>query len=161
MAPKEDGMDRAHMERNAAQRARLQALVERLSDDDLVRALAGDWTVAALLAHLAFWDRFVLARWTQAALEGRRVPPLIGDVQLDLINAAALEGWRALPPRAAAQQALSAAEAIERLVAGLADEAVREIQADGRLPLLDRTLHWRGHLDEIEAALDRGTGGTL
>lgn len=154
-------MDRAYTERNAAQRAQLQALVERLSDDDLAHTLTGGWTVAALLAHLAFWDRFVLARWTQAALEGCRVPPLIGDVQMDLINAAALESWRALPPGAAALQALDAAEAIERLVSGLADEAVAEIQADGRLPLLDRTLHWRGHLDEIEAALDRGTGNTL
>jgi uncharacterized damage-inducible protein DinB len=57
-------MDRAYITRNAAQRERLHTLVERLSDEDLARALTGGWTVAVLLAHLAFCDRFVLVRWS-------------------------------------------------------------------------------------------------
>jgi hypothetical protein len=85
--------------------------------------------------------------------EGQRVPPGIADGLADLINSAALEEWRALPPRVAARQALTASEAIEQLIAGLSDDAAAEIMASGRLGLLDRTLHWRGHLDEIERAL--------
>jgi hypothetical protein len=148
-------MDRSYLERNANERERLRALVEQLSDEELARPVGSEWTVAVLLAHLAFWDRFVLARWRRAAQEGHQIPPSIGDVLLDLINDAALEEWRALPRRAAARQALEAAEAAERLIAGLADEVAAAVLASGRMPLLDRTLHWSGHLDEIEGALGR------
>jgi sulfur carrier protein ThiS len=41
-------------------RERLRALVNRMTDKDLERRIDGDWTVAALLAHLAFWDYRVL-----------------------------------------------------------------------------------------------------
>jgi uncharacterized damage-inducible protein DinB len=54
------------VEDNAASRRRLEALVTRLSDDDLSRTTSYGWTVAALLAHLAFWDQRVLVllrRW--------------------------------------------------------------------------------------------------
>ena len=50
-------MDRGYIERNEASRARLRALLDRLSDEDLGRKV-GDWTVAMSLAHLAFWDHF-------------------------------------------------------------------------------------------------------
>ncbi len=148
-------MDRSYLERNATEGARLRALVERLSDDDLARSVDGEWTVAALLAHLAFWDRFVVSRWQRAAQDGQRVPPAIEHVPLDLINDAALNQWRALPPRTAANQALAAAEAAEQLIARLADTVADEIVAGGRMPLLDRTVHWRGHLDEIERVYGR------
>lgn len=56
-------MDRSHADRNDAARTRLRDLVARLGDDGLARPLADGWTVGAMLAHLAFWDRIVLARW--------------------------------------------------------------------------------------------------
>jgi hypothetical protein len=38
-------------------RQRLQVLVARLDDAELAYPLGDEWTVAAVLAHLAFWDR--------------------------------------------------------------------------------------------------------
>jgi hypothetical protein len=44
--------------RNDAERARLAALIARLTDEDLIRPLpSGEWTVADTLGHLAFYDR--------------------------------------------------------------------------------------------------------
>jgi hypothetical protein len=148
-------MEHTYRQRNAAGRQRLRALVDRLSDADLVRSISDGWTVAAILAHLAFWDRFVLVRWQHAAREGQRVPAGVADMLLDLINEASLAAWQALPPRVAAQQAIAAAETIEQLVAALPDDVAAEAISSGRAALLDRTLHWTAHLDEIEQALGR------
>lgn len=40
---------------NAASLRRLEALALRLTDTDLTRSTSYGWTVASLLAHLAFW----------------------------------------------------------------------------------------------------------
>lgn len=101
-------MGQSYLHRNAAERGHLRALIEKLSDEDLAQPVGSEWTVAAVLAHLAFWDRFVLVRWQSAAREGQRVPAGIADTLLDLINDAALQQWRALPPRLAAQHAIDA-----------------------------------------------------
>ncbi|TMQ17769.1 MAG: hypothetical protein E6K82_20865 [Candidatus Rokuibacteriota bacterium] len=50
-------VDRSFVAVNDAERTRLQALVKRLTDADLGRAMPAGWTVGAILAHLAFWDR--------------------------------------------------------------------------------------------------------
>src|SRR6266508_3144042 len=59
-------MTRSYVTENNIQRARLSALVDRLSDAELARPLAAGWTVGAVLAHVAFWDQRVLTlieRW--------------------------------------------------------------------------------------------------
>lgn len=43
--------DGSYVERNAQERERLRALLERLSDEDLTRRVNESWTVAAVLAH--------------------------------------------------------------------------------------------------------------
>jgi hypothetical protein len=146
-------MDHGQVAANAEGRQRLQALVERLSDEQLARPLEAGWTAAALLAHLAFWDRFVGARWLAAAQAGQRVPAGIADGVAQLINEALMDEWRALAPRTAAALALAAAEAVEQLVAGLPDDVVAEAQALGRGRLVDRSVHWNEHLSQIEEAL--------
>src|SRR2546427_7413164 len=68
-------VDRSYVARNNAERARLEALVARLTDADLRRPLAAGWTVAGVLAHLAFWDQrafILLDRWQR---EGVTPPP--------------------------------------------------------------------------------------
>ena len=55
-------MDTSYNERNREQRERLRALVAGLSEADLARPLGdGAWTVAATLAHLAYFDTRVAA----------------------------------------------------------------------------------------------------
>jgi Mycothiol maleylpyruvate isomerase N-terminal domain len=149
-------MDRSYPVRNAAGLARLRTFVEHVSDAELDRDLGGGWTVATALAHLAFWDRFVTARWAFALREGLQLLPALPDSTENLINEAALADWQACPPRRAAHQALDAAEAATQLIAGLNDEAVSAVQASGHVRHLDRSLHLHDHLDQIERALSQG-----
>ena len=53
-------LDRAYVSENAAESEHLQALIRRLTDEQLARPLEAGWTVSAVLAHLAFWDQRAL-----------------------------------------------------------------------------------------------------
>ncbi len=135
---------------NATERERLRALVARLSDADLIRTVEHGWTVAAVLVHLAFWDRNRLATLRQWQRDGQ-APPSGGSP--DPINEAIAELSRAIPPRAAARLAVEAAEAIDRALEQLPPEMVATIEAAGMMRLLNRSLHRRDHLDQIKRAL--------
>ena len=52
--------DRAFIERNRASTSRIRDLAARLTDEQLQHPVGEHWTVAITLAHLAFWDRWVL-----------------------------------------------------------------------------------------------------
>lgn len=146
-------VDRSHIAQNDAQRERLRALVERLSDADLARLLSAGWTIAGALAHLAFWDQRALVLLERWELGGPgATPPPINHDDVDWINDAAKALCLALPPRAAARLAVSTAEAVDRKVAALPDDrVVANVAAGSPLNLL-RAQHRREHLDEIERA---------
>jgi hypothetical protein len=144
--------DRSYVERNARELERMRALVARLTDDDLVRSVNEDWTVAAVLGHMAFWDG------RENALAGkleRGVPFTPSDDEpedVDWINDAARPLIHALAPREAAGLALRVAESTDARVATLPPE--RLWPQDPGSPLNpDRASHRAEHLDEIEAAL--------
>jgi hypothetical protein len=139
-------------ERNQATRDRLRAVGARLSDAELARSIDPPWTAAGLMAHVAFWDRFVHARWQLAAATGTGTPQPLDDPLLDLINDASLEQWNAIPPRTAVDECLTAAEELDRFVASLGAGVVDELVRDGRERLVDRSLHRGEHLETIEAA---------
>jgi hypothetical protein len=146
-------VDRSHVADNDRERARLRALVGRLDESDLGRPLAGGWTVAGALAHLAFWDQRVVVLLDEWERRGAAWTPPQGDGRdVDWINDAAKPLCLALPPRAAAELALSVAEAADRRVAAVS-EAI--LEANARAPSLNwrRAEHRREHLDEIERAL--------
>ena len=143
----------SYVERNTADLQRLRALIERLDDQDLAREVGVGWTVAATFAHLAFWDRYLMARWAGAVRQGLRVPEVLPDTVAGLINEAALEGWRACPPRVAASLSLAAAEEVANVVAELDSDMVAAAFEGGRPSLVDRTIHWQEHIHQIEAAL--------
>jgi hypothetical protein len=134
-----------------ASRARLRDLVQAASDQDLGRPLddGSGWTVAATLAHLALWDQravVLLRRW-----EGEGIGPSHDD--FDAINDALLPQWLALPPRAAADLALRAADEVDRAVATLSAEQLAAIAAAGGPIRPDRSAHRGAHLDAIERTL--------
>ncbi|MGH7305437.1 MAG: DinB family protein [Candidatus Rokuibacteriota bacterium] len=143
----------SYVTENNHERARLRALVDRLSDGELTRSLDAGWTVGAVLAHLAFWDQralILIERWEQEGL--RATPPSIDEKDVDWINDSAKALCLALPPRAAARLAVAVADAVDRRVASLSDELVAANAAGGRPINLSRAEHRREHLDEIERA---------
>jgi hypothetical protein len=144
-------------ERNRASRDRLQAVGTRLSEEELLRPIDPPWTAAALLAHVAFWDRFVHARWKHALQTGSKVPLSIDDAAIELLNEAALPEWSIIPPRAAVTACVAAADALDDLLESLEDEAVTQALTEGRERLVDRSLHRGEHLETIERAFGTGS----
>jgi uncharacterized damage-inducible protein DinB len=145
--------DRTFIARNNAERARLQALVARLTDADLARPMPAGWTVAAVLAHLAFWDQRILVLlegWEQSASS---VPRAANAADVDWINDAAKPFLLAVPPRRAAELAVAIAEAVDGKVAALSDDFLARNEAAGSPLLMTRAEHRREHLREIESAL--------
>jgi hypothetical protein len=145
---------RAHDVENAETRERLRALVARLGDADLARPMPAGWTVAGVLAHVAFWDQRALAlleAWERQGVSA--VPRPIDEAAVDWINDAAKPLCLALAPRRAAELAVAIAEAADRKVAALSEQFVSANAAAGNPVNLRRAEHRREHLGEIEAAL--------
>jgi hypothetical protein len=145
-------VDRSHQKDNDRERARLEALIGRLSDADLQRPMPEGWTVASVLAHLAYWDQrtlLLLDRWQRTGA----APVGFEGVHVDWINDAAKPMFLALPPRKAAEMAAAIAEATDRKVASLPDDLVSRCAAPNFAVTLSRGTHRREHLDEIERML--------
>ena len=139
-------------DRNHAATVRLRASSVRLSDEELTLPIDPPWTAAALFAHMAFWDRFVQARWLLAASTGGRTPLDFDDALLELINDASLKQWDSIPPRIAVQDCLVAAAEIDALIGSLEADVFSEVVEAGRGRLVDRSLHRVEHLKTIETA---------
>jgi hypothetical protein len=145
-------VDRSHDVETDSERERLRSLVTRLSDRELSRSMSGGWTVAAVLAHVGFWDAraiYWLDKWA-----GGVEPSPYEPENTDAINDSAKPLCLALPPRDAAQLALRLAEEADGKVKALSDAMLVKAQALESLPFnLSRAIHRKEHLDEIERAL--------
>ena len=152
-------VDRSYVARNDGQRGRLRALVDRLSDADLSRPLAGGWTVAGVLAHMAFWDQRALVLldvWKAKGAATGAVPRDFDDDMVDWINDAAKPLCLALAPREAARLAVASADEADRAVAALPDDMVAAVTERRTGVYVLRAEHRQEHLDEIERALGSG-----
>ena len=146
--------DRSYVAENQVQLARLEALVGRLGDRELSRPLEAGWTVAAVLAHLAFWDYRIVTLLDAWGADGRGSPPPAQDgAAVDWINDAGKPLCLGLAPRAAARLAVEAAAAADQRVAALSDAVLAANAAAGGPISVRRAEHRREHLDEIERAL--------
>jgi hypothetical protein len=142
-------MSTSFMAQNIAEREQLRALVARLSDSDLTHDVGEGWTVTTVLVHLAFWDRqrlFTLKYW----LKNGQLPPA-GDG--DVINHAVTAISHGVAPRTAALLAVEAAEAIDYELEQLTPEQAAALESVGMPTLLNRHLHRRDHIAQIERAL--------
>lgn len=145
-------IDRSFIEQNTRERERMRALVEGLRDEDLLRPVNEYWTVAGVLAHIAFWDGRALA--LAKKLE-RGVPFTSSDDEpedVDWINDASRPLIHAIPPRDASRLALRIAEETDSRVASLATELLWPNDPNSPVNPL-RAAHRGEHLDDIEAAL--------
>jgi hypothetical protein len=140
-----------YAEQNAESRRRLEALVSRLTDTDLALATHYGWTVAALLAHLAFWDHrmsVILKRWQEHGLDS-------SPIDSAAVNDALKEICHALEPRTAANLALIAAEKVDSEFETLSEEFVKQIEEHAATTStqyrMNRSLHRNDHLNDIEA----------
>ena len=143
-------MTKDHNGRNRAARERLEAVIARVANRDVT--LSDGWTVAGLLAHLAFWDRLAAARLEKHLREGQ--PPIFAtDDVTDLTNAAGMRQWQETPVGVAGTQAREAAAEIDRLIETLPADKLDGLKALGRSFLIDRSNHRKEHLDQIERGL--------
>jgi uncharacterized damage-inducible protein DinB len=138
-----------YVQRNAESRARLASLCQRISDEQLARIAFGDWTVSAVLAHMAFWDRVTLERWNAFVKERQPV------IQLpELLNTVGAADWRAMPPRETIHLVLDAADALDKTIEGLPDDLIEASRAAmGNPRMFERFHHREDHLSSIEKVI--------
>jgi hypothetical protein len=146
-------MDRSYVAENDAERARLQAVVARLTDAEMEHPISEGWTVGVGLMHLAFWDRLSLSKFEEWERTGT-VQMMPGREVVDGINDAMLPWWRTVAPAHIKHEVIAAAEAVDRKAATLPEPIIEAILAM-RPRSLRRASHRRQHLDQIERALAR------
>ena len=154
-------VDRSYLQRNEASLDRLTELAGRLTLEELVLGVGdGAWTVGQVLGHLAFWDRFLAARWRAALASGPGEQPTSLPHELaDMLNDGLLPMWGAMAAgagRAAIDDALAAARAVDGIIAGLPAKTPVEAILAERPALLDRSIHRLEHLAAIDLALTLG-----
>jgi uncharacterized damage-inducible protein DinB len=115
----------SYLEEHAKGRERLQALVSRLSDEQLAVKAEDGWTVAAVLAHLAFWDNRALELVKRWKTEGSGASP----IDADIINDAMKPLLLAIVGRQAVNLAIQAAEAVDAELSNMPEEVRAEIEA--------------------------------
>lgn len=144
-------MDQSYVAENETERARLKAIVARLTDADMARAMSEQWTVGVGLMHLAFWDGLSLSKFEEWERTGRvEIPPMRDMV--DGINHAMLPWWRTIAPAQIRHVVVEAAEAVDRKAETLPAPIIEAILALRPRTLL-RAIHRRQHLDQIERVL--------
>lgn len=139
----------AFAESNRSQTERMRRLVRRLNAEMLAVRLPNGWTVAGALTHVAFWDRWrlcLMRRWAAGQ-------DCTGLCATDVFNAAMQPLFELIPPERAAAAAVQAAEEVDALLLELSDAVVEAALARPDAPNLDRGLHRRHHLDQVEQAL--------
>ena len=137
---------------NAAATTRLNALLDRLSPTEYARSEDG-WTISAMLAHLAFWDRrgaIILSAW-DAGHDPRRLDDDFYDSHV--LNDALIPEWIALSGPESARLVREAAANIDSVVASLKPSTVEAVAAMDELWRLRRHNHRMEHVNQIAALL--------
>ncbi len=140
-------IDRSFIERNRAATERIRRL-SHLSDAELLTRVGEQWTVAVVLAHLAFWDRKILTVLDRTEQDGKMYAPVIDGIVNDL----SLPLWAAIPPHKAACLALEAAEALDRRLEEYPEQWLERVYVNNPR-WVERSMHRNAHLDEAEEAL--------
>jgi hypothetical protein len=143
-------MERSFVVENIKELERLRRLVNRITDEELGLPMWEGWTIAAALAHLAFWDQRALVLMQKWKINGVASSPIDDDVTNDAILLLCL----AIPYRVAARLAVSSAEAIDLELEKAAEDLITDIRQLGEKFRLYRSEHRRVHLDQIENLLN-------
>lgn len=142
--------DRSYVGENRARRERLNALVSRLGDRGIAIPMPDGRTVAAVSAHVAFRDRRIVVPLDARERAGISAPPEPLDRDaIDWINDSAKVPAPALPPRVAAELAMTVAARL----AALGEGRLTADAAAGRPIDVVRAARRREHLDAIERGI--------
>jgi uncharacterized damage-inducible protein DinB len=140
---------------NTASRQRLEALVRKLTDQDLARSTDYGWTIAALLAHIAFWDQrmlVILKRWKETGFDPSPIDSAAVNDALKVI-------CHVLEPRAAIELCLSSAETLDAELASLTPDLLKQIEdhiaATSTQFRMNRSLHRNDHVKDIEELVNQ------
>jgi hypothetical protein len=143
-------MDKPWLIENNRERTRLKKLVNEITDEELQLVIYKErWTIAVMLGHLAFWDNYAAALLKRWKKDG--VKPSLHE--WNEINDAILKLALQLPPRAAVELVVAAASAADHEVEQSTPEFMKEVVALNEPYRLNRSLHRKTHLDEIETFL--------
>ena len=142
---------------NDRERERLPALVARLSDAELSVRLNDDWTVAGVLAHVAFWDARALVLTRKLERDEPFTPDDVEPDDVTWINDSVRPLAHAIAPREAARLALRLADETDARIAAMAPSRLWPNDTTSLVKAF-RSEHRAEHLDEIEAALRRDHG---
>ncbi|MBP1713750.1 MAG: hypothetical protein H6Q42_1953 [Deltaproteobacteria bacterium] len=149
-------MSRPFVIENAREQERLRRLVDRMTDKELILPMWEGWTIAAALAHLAFWDQRALVLMKKWKISGVASSPIDDDV----VNDSILPLCLAIPPGVAARLAVTAAEAIDLEIEKAGENLISDIWQLGERFRLYRSDHRKLHLDQIEGILNVRGGKT-
>ncbi|HET6665909.1 MAG TPA: maleylpyruvate isomerase N-terminal domain-containing protein [Intrasporangium sp.] len=148
--------DRSYIDTNLRGLERLRNFVEGADEDALTAPVNEYWSVAGVLAHMAWWDARVVV-FADKIDRGDPWVPTDEEPEGDWLNDTTrlvIEGLAPHAPRAAAELALRMAERADARVAELPLD--RMAPRDPASPISpDRADHRVEHLDEIEAVLER------
>lgn len=144
-----------HNAENATARQRVLALVSGMANEQLAIPLDDGWTIAAELAHLAFWDRVHVARLRSALESGGELPEPLAARSVDAINDSGLFGWRLIDGQAAIRLFAEASAEVDAYLATLDAATIDRVRAAGVPRLVERFRHRNEHGDAIE----RGAAG--
>ena len=148
-------MERPYVIENNKERERLIKLVDKITDKELKLVIYKEgWTIAVALAHLAFWDerrRVMLKIWKQ---KGVANSPYIEDIVNDTLIPLLL----LIPPRKAAELAVLTAATLDEELEELPPEMIKAIEALKEPYALNRGIHRKMHLDEIDVLLKARRG---
>lgn len=136
---------------NDSSRKQLREFAAHLGDTDFYRVV-GEWTVAAWLCHLAFWDRVILSR-LQLVQKSGVLPPPVDEPTIHTINDGCQLLSHGISGRAAAKLAVESADAVDSFVAHLPEDVVSQLESGGMGRLLRRSLHRLHHLEKMTKAL--------
>ena len=144
-------IERSFISENARELERLRTLVDNITEKELNLVIYNEgWTIAVALAHLAFWDHWPLVLVRKWKHNG--VTTSLADA--NTINDVLLPFLLAISPRAAANMAVSIAEAFDQELAELSPDLILAIEAVDT-KALNRAIHRKKHLDDIESFLKK------
>ena len=143
-------IDRSFIEQNRASTERIRKLASKLSDKQLQHPVGEHWTVAIVLAHLAFWDQRVMQVLDKTKHDGK-----LFALEIDIrVNDVSLPLWAAIPPREAARLAIDTAQVLDKRLEEFPLELLEELYKHNKRWVI-RALHRDEHMSEVDEALKR------